>query len=777
MPPEQARGEIDQLDERADVFGLGAILCEILTGKPPYVGSARSDALAQAREAALDDSHSRLDRCGADPELIALAKKCLAPRREDRPADSAAVARALSAYRDGVQQRLRRAELERAAAQARAEEERKRRRLVLALAGSVLALVLLGGGGGLWLMHDRQLRRERTVQAVNDALAKADRLRGEARWGEALQAARQAAARLEEDRAGKDLRQRVGELIEELEQAERDRHLLKDLEAARLGQMEVNVSASRFDYQAARPAYGRAFAGYGLVPGKTPIPEATARIATAPPALRQTLITALDEWLWIARPDRPEVGWLEGLLRAVDSDPWRASLRTAMAKKDRVALEKLASDPAAAGNQPAETLALLGNTLTWDHRAYEAAERVLRQGQRRYPGDFRINESLGRCMSMRRPPAYDEALRFYTAALAVLPDNVGVLLNYSWCLIRKGRLEEALACLDKLIALRPDYAEAHNNRGSVLLQLNRKEEAIKAFRKALAIKPQSLAAQINLRSALDQSTWIDRYLAWLNEDLDQPSTWVRLGLCAHESGRYDLAVKAYRQAVEMDRDNVEAHCHLSQTLLRQGDLAGAEAALQRADALKAKQPGLSFPIHYWLNFCRQARRLEPCLDDVLAGKRPLASDQELAFTAQLCHFKGRFADSVRLYRLLFTRQPGVAANLDNGVRYSAACTAARAGGAGSDEAGRADCRQQALAWLKADLAGWRVRLKKGGPKTGKTLMDWLGKWQREPDLAGVRDEAALAKLPAVERSAWQALWAEVAQVFQSSPDHSSRAPQ
>ncbi|MEK6246622.1 MAG: protein kinase [Planctomycetales bacterium] len=38
MPPEQALGEIVQMDERADVFGLGAILCESLTGKPAYVG-------------------------------------------------------------------------------------------------------------------------------------------------------------------------------------------------------------------------------------------------------------------------------------------------------------------------------------------------------------------------------------------------------------------------------------------------------------------------------------------------------------------------------------------------------------------------------------------------------------------------------------------------------------------------------------------------------------------------------------------------------------------
>jgi hypothetical protein len=33
MPPEQARGDLARLDERADVFALGAVLCEILTGR------------------------------------------------------------------------------------------------------------------------------------------------------------------------------------------------------------------------------------------------------------------------------------------------------------------------------------------------------------------------------------------------------------------------------------------------------------------------------------------------------------------------------------------------------------------------------------------------------------------------------------------------------------------------------------------------------------------------------------------------------------------------
>ena len=114
MSPEQARGESDLIDERADVFALGSILCEILSGQPAFQGRSAGEIQRKAARGDLDDALSRLDSCQADPELIALAKSCLAPERDDRPRDAKIVADAVKSYRDGVEDRLRRAELERA---------------------------------------------------------------------------------------------------------------------------------------------------------------------------------------------------------------------------------------------------------------------------------------------------------------------------------------------------------------------------------------------------------------------------------------------------------------------------------------------------------------------------------------------------------------------------------------------------------------------------------------------------------------------------------------
>ena len=81
MPPEQASGDVEALDERTDVFALGAILCEILTGHPPYSGRTLAEIHRKAVEGDLTEALDRLAGCGADADLLELARRCLAPAR------------------------------------------------------------------------------------------------------------------------------------------------------------------------------------------------------------------------------------------------------------------------------------------------------------------------------------------------------------------------------------------------------------------------------------------------------------------------------------------------------------------------------------------------------------------------------------------------------------------------------------------------------------------------------------------------------------------------
>jgi len=96
MSPEQARGHLDRMDERTDVFALGGLLCNILTGAPPYAGADARSAYKQAARADLAEGFARLDAAGADPELVALCKRCLAAEPRERPRDAGALAASLA---------------------------------------------------------------------------------------------------------------------------------------------------------------------------------------------------------------------------------------------------------------------------------------------------------------------------------------------------------------------------------------------------------------------------------------------------------------------------------------------------------------------------------------------------------------------------------------------------------------------------------------------------------------------------------------------------------
>jgi tetratricopeptide (TPR) repeat protein len=164
MPPEQALGAGDEVDRRSDVFGLGGILTAVLTGRPPFVKQTSETTRVMAARGEVGECFARLDGSGADPGLVALCKRCLAPRREDRPADAGEVACAVAELRAAADERARRAELDRvraegevAAAEARSLERRKRRRLWLA-AAAALAVAVISGLSAVLVVQDRARR-------------------------------------------------------------------------------------------------------------------------------------------------------------------------------------------------------------------------------------------------------------------------------------------------------------------------------------------------------------------------------------------------------------------------------------------------------------------------------------------------------------------------------------------------------------------------------------------------------------------------------------------
>ena len=230
--PSRLLGRVDQLDERADVFALGAILCEILTGAPPYVGDA-GEVLMAASAADLDDALARLDACEADEVLVKATKQCLMPASGARPADAGVLAERIHEYVISKEERAHKAEVEAAASAVRVQEERKARRLTLALGAAVVAIVLVGSGGWLWVQNERAAQeraetarlqeasaRDQSLQSeINAALNEAAVLEGGGQWDEAIVAAERARAVAEGGGASEELLGTVAATLAELNAA------------------------------------------------------------------------------------------------------------------------------------------------------------------------------------------------------------------------------------------------------------------------------------------------------------------------------------------------------------------------------------------------------------------------------------------------------------------------------------------------------------------------------------------------------------------------------
>ncbi len=766
MPPEQANGNIADLDRRADVFGLGAILCEILTGRPPYVGRSNDEVRRKAANGNLSEAHAALDHCGADAELIKLTRACLCAEAADRPKDAQAVAEGLTAYLNGVQARLRQAELAEAEAKTKATEEAKRRRLRLTLAATVVVAVLGGvGGTSFYLISAEKRQNDDMLRAV----AERDRQgrNAEAVSGlldqafAALEASDADKAQALLDAAGKRLAEGGADDL-----AGRRERLLADLAVLReldqVDQFRWTWDGSKFPDAAAVAARIReVLSRFGLTPESVP-EAAAARISGS--AVRDRLVTALDRWI-----GGEKLPWLQAVLRAADPDPYRDAVRAAVRANDGPAFVELVGQ-ARAAEQPPGFIAWIGERPWIGEKSVVPVERrrellTLAVGQR--PGDLGLLMTLGNTFLMNQKEDSGKALRWFQAAVAVAPRNSAALNNLSGSLSGQGQLDDAIASYRRAIELYPKEAMAHVGLGVALAEKGQMDAAIACFRTAIELDPNSTYAHCNLGNALTRKGQLDAAVAScrtaIELDPKEAMAHCNLGSALKRKGQWDAAIASYRTAIRLNPKLAMAHFNLGVALSDKGQLDDAIASWRKAIELEPKFAEAR------TNLARAQRlvAIQGKLAPLLKGDYKPSSNDERLTLADLCLIKKMHRTAAGLYADAFAADPKLAADLQAGHRYNAACCAALAAAGQGEEDAKLDdkervrLRKQALDWLRADLALGSEQLASGPAANRVAVQKTLQHWQEDSDLAGVREAAALAKLPAAERADWEKLWADL----------------
>ena len=522
MSPEQAQGEFT--DKRADVFALGAILTEILTGSAPYHEGSATVRLNQAATSDLKSSFERLENSSHDDALIELAKDCLSPVIANRPVDAGVVHQRFGDYLHLRDEKLNNRALANARHEAQLASERKRRKQVTTLTCLILAIFALSTVAGTMYIHERNTKQQQLAQRnlkrkseIQNEIRSANLLYTKAfdfdhdeqtrTWNNALVQINRAGVLLEstKDRelqvefvaAKHRIEERLANAARTFQEQQNDEKMKLAIRSAIRRAQYPNLKLQFKRDPAVVDDIRRAFQEYG-VSVDSEIEDAAGLIRSS--KIMPELISGLRLWrIYLVGRNKklrdPELlNWIDNLTQKVDPDPFRNQIRQFGKKGESQRLLESLADPRALNcllsvRVVLDSLDSLG--LKNEERDFLSQARLL------FPNDFEIHWRLA--THYRTGPGKDlrSALECFQICLSLQPDNPSVLIDVCSVLTDLKEHQRAMDYANVMLRRAPEYPEPYVTIAINLALLNRPIEALEYCYKAIEQRPVFPLAQYN----------------------------------------------------------------------------------------------------------------------------------------------------------------------------------------------------------------------------------------------------------------------------------------